>query len=395
MLAEALIAAGHEVVWWTDDFDHFRKEHRFGKDHQEELLPGLTVRWIHTPGYKQNTSPVRFRDHKILARRVESLCESMPKPQVIVAGIPTDYFCALAVRLGKKYQAASLLDVRDFWPDVFFSLVPKWMAPAVWLCTRPMNRRVSRAFANATAIAGTAPGMLQWGLDKGNRDKTDLDQVFPIGSISEKPPEAAMEKGREFWDSLGIRRNDRVFRICFFGTLGPLYNYETVINAARLLMDDEKPVEFIFGGMGKQFDTLIAKTSELPNVKFPGWIDQPRIWSLMELSSLGILPYIEDPSFKVSLSNKAGEYLSGYLPILSAIEGYITELITQNNCGQRYESPENLVQIIRTYRDDASMLEKQKENASKLFNEKLAAAVVYPAFVKYLENLAESALNSL
>lgn len=30
MLAKALVANGHEVVWWSSTFDHMRKMHRFG-----------------------------------------------------------------------------------------------------------------------------------------------------------------------------------------------------------------------------------------------------------------------------------------------------------------------------------------------------------------------------
>lgn len=387
MFAQRAVELGHEVLWWTDDFDHFHKEHRFGEDRLVDVMPGCEVQFVHTPGYRQNSSPRRFRDHRILAERIERMADAHARPDVIVAGMPSDHLCVSAVRLGARYSVPVVLDVRDLWPDVFYQQVPAALRPLLWLLVRPFARRVRWAFSRADGIIGNTEQFVRWGLDKADRPWSPRDRVVPIGYRRPELTRSRIQRAQEFWDAHGIRPDDGVFTVCFFGSIGPMYDFEPVLHAARLLVQDDNRVRFVLCGQGNQLDTLRSEASGLENVVLPGWVNADQSWTLMQMSKLGLAPYRDDPNFRNNVPNKPAEYLAAALPFLVSIEGAMHDLVQRNQCGGRYGSGEQLAQLIRAYRDSPDRLSRERSNAERLFNEQLNAEVVYSQLIDHLESL--------
>jgi len=389
MLARKAVELGHEIVWWTDDFDHFHKKHRFGEDRKIEAYSGCTIQFIHTRGYERNASLSRFRDHRILAQRFERLAGLHVKPDAILAGMPTDHFCVSAVKIGKQYGIPVILDVRDLWPDVFYRQVPVPLRPMLWLATRSFDRRISWAFARADSIIGNTEPFVKWGLKKARRCWRPADKVVPIGYQEPTLSGKEWADGYEFWREHGVRPDDGVFTICFFGSMGPMYNFQPVLKAARSLQDDEIPVRFVLCGKGDQLGVLRRKARRLKSVLLPGWVNQGQIASLMRMSHLGLAPYRDDPNFRMNLPNKPAEYLSASLPFLTGIDGVMHDLVRKHVCGQRYTSGEQLASAIRSYRDHPTRLKQERQNARRLFQEMLDADIVYADFIAHLDSLVE------
>src|SRR5690606_25873676 len=60
-VAEELARRGHEVVWWSSDFSHRRKDRRKAPDGAE--IP-FAIRLVATPPYQRNISLARIRNHR-------------------------------------------------------------------------------------------------------------------------------------------------------------------------------------------------------------------------------------------------------------------------------------------------------------------------------------------
>lgn len=388
MLVQQAVQFGHEVLWWTDDFDHFHKVHRFGEDRTHEPFPGCKIQFIHTPGYIRNTSPRRFRDHQILARRFEQMADGHPSPDLILAGMPTDRFCVSAVRIGQRYSVPVVLDVRDLWPDVFYEQVSSVVRPLLSVLVQPLERRVRWSFKRADAIIGNTKPFVEWGLSKAKRSWSPLDKVVPIGFRPPRLDDEALARGFDFWERLGIYRDDDVFTVCFFGSIGPMFDFQPVLEAARTLRSDQLPVRFVLCGKGSQLKGLRRSAADLDNVLLPGWVNVEQIASLMRMSHLGLAPYRDIPNFRMNLPNKPAEYLSAQLPYLTAIDGVMCKLARENQCGDRYQSAEDLVFKVRAYRDDPVRLRRERRNAKSVFEQQLHADVVYARLLEHLERLA-------
>src|SRR5689334_13988075 len=66
-VAKELIRRGHEVIWWTNRFDHYTKTWlRPGSEGADEN--GIQYRLLSGIGYRNNYSPLRFIDHWLVAR---------------------------------------------------------------------------------------------------------------------------------------------------------------------------------------------------------------------------------------------------------------------------------------------------------------------------------------
>lgn len=391
MLAQRAVEVGHEVLWWTDDFDHFHKEHRFGEDRQVEIFGGAgAVQFVFTPGYRRNASLQRFRDHAFLARRIESMADAETRPDIILAGMPSDRLCVAAIRLGARYGVPVALDVRDLWPDVFFDQVPATVRPLLWLATRSMESRVRWAFSRADAIIGNTEPFVRWGLAKAGRDWSPWDRVVPIGYRRPCLSESQRIDARAFWREYAISPDDNVFTICFFGSIGPMYDFIPILEAAQILLRDRLPVRFVLCGKGPGLERLRKRAKELDNVVIPGWVNKEQIWALMEMCSLGIAPYRDSPNFRYNLPNKPAEYLSASLPFLVSIDGIMHDLVRKYGCGQRYRSGSELAEKIRSYRDAPGVLMCERANAERVFSESLDAKAVYSGLIEHFEALIGS-----
>ena len=249
MLAKALIARGHEVVWWASTFDHAQKRHRFSQAHTVELQPGLRIRLLHGPGYRTNKSPQRWLHHRVLAREFVKEASAAVQPKLIFASLPTIEFTEQAANLGEKSGIPVLVDVRDLWPDHYLTLVP----PALRSLARKMLfaefRRVRCRVGRATGITAITESFLKWGLNYANRGRQETDGVFAMGYPAPQFSDAEIETcQRDLLAEYGLL-SDRL-TIAFSGSLNSIFNFDTVIQAARILDHSAEKVQFVIAGNG-------------------------------------------------------------------------------------------------------------------------------------------------
>ncbi|MGA2258803.1 MAG: hypothetical protein ABSG53_29400, partial [Thermoguttaceae bacterium] len=174
--AHFLAGHGHDVTWWTSDFDHFRKKHWFGKDATLKVSDRLTIRLLHGCGYGSNVSFGRIRDQRQIAKKFAALGRQAPRPpQIIVAALPTIELCDESVRYGRERNVPVILDMRDMWPDLFADVVPRPLRVLAMLPLLPMFLQSRRACAGATAIIGVTDPFVDWGLRRGRRKRTPKD----------------------------------------------------------------------------------------------------------------------------------------------------------------------------------------------------------------------------
>lgn len=391
LLAEAMAAAGHEVIWWTDDFTHHAKErgHRFGKDHYEQVTPYIGVRWITSKGYAKNVSVGRFRDHQNVARKMLDDAGNWPSPDLILGAMPTDTMSAVAVALGERFDVPVVLDVRDQWPDIFSSQIPKIFRSLLWVLTRKMQKRVEGAFCRATAITGNTDAFVNWGLKMGRRDRSNLDQAFPIGYMKSLDVNFNVASAEKFWNSHQVFADDGVLNICFLGAFSNMYDFDPIVLAADILEEESAKVRFIMCGAGENLIKLRRKTRHLSNVVLPGRVAGDELRYVLEYSDLGIIPYIDHENFRGNIANKPAEYLAYNLPILISIDGVLTDLIQEYGCGNKYENGKHLAQKIWAFLDDDGRLEAFQKRAGVLFSERLDAKKIYSNFAKHLGTIYE------
>ncbi|MCA9232418.1 MAG: glycosyltransferase family 4 protein [Planctomycetales bacterium] len=390
ILAEALAAKGHEVVWWTSTFDHFAKKNRFGEDTCVTVRDGYEVRMLYGNEYKKNISLARIRNHRQVAKAFWRLASEAEPPEVILCSMPTVELSLAAARFGGQRSIPVLLDLRDLWPDIFVDHVPRLLRPVVNWATVSMRRDLAEACRSAFGLVGMTEEFLDWGLEYAGRPRHTYDQVIPLAYRRDPPPVAALDKANAFWKEKKIGIEPEEFVVCFFGNLSKRYELHNVIHAAKLLNKRSVRCRFVLCGKGEDMANCQRLAAGQDNVCFPGWVGAAEIWTLMRKSKLGIVPYPSSRDFVRSIPNKAIEYLSAGLPIITSLSGTLQKLVETEACGVRYQNgdAEMLADAVAGLATDPGLLAQMSANAEKLFADRFVAEKVYPQLISCLEELA-------
>lgn len=391
LLAEALVEAGHRVTWWATTFNHATKIHRAKSDVTMQVDPAYRLRLLHSPGYSGNISLSRMLDHRILGWRFAHAARGEKSPDIIHCAFPTIELAYEAARFAAQRGVPLVMDARDMWPDIFLDALPRAARGVGRLLLMPDFRMTRYAFRQATAITAHAPGFVDWGLRHAGRERTDRDVDFPFSYPLAAPAAAAAQEATEFWNRAGVRRDD--FIVCFFGTFAARREVDLAVvpHAARLLERRAPRIKFVLCGAGPAADRLTQAAAGLNNVIMPGWVDFPRIWTLLRSSSVGLLPYLPSRDFALSMPNKAVEYLSAGLPIVTSLNGgYLAEIIGESRCGAFYAGGDaaSLAQVLEQLAADSQRMSAMRVAASGLFEQRLRSDIVSAGMIGHLISLA-------
>lgn len=388
LLANALVARGHEVIWWSSTFDHFKKKHCFPTDTDVKISPGLMLKLLHGIGYDKNLSLRRLIDHAQVAWKFRKQSRAVSPPDIIHCSMPPIELSLAVANYGLSRRIPVILDLRDMWPDIFIDVFPSYAKKIAKVLLFPWFYMLRKACSRATSIVGMAPAFVEWGLSYADRTKSKWDRDFPFGYPDNSPKPEEIEKAKLFWQNQGLKKEDRV--VSFVGTLGKQFDIETVIRAAEKIRHSHPNLKFVLAGSGDELCKFIKQAEHLPNVIFPGRIKFAEIWTLLRMSIIGLAPYHNTPNFENNLTNKLIEYISAGLPILTTLGGYAKLALLDKGCGMSYlrGNSDCLLQRLLALIDDPPLLKEMSQKALLLFNNSYSANIVYNGMVASFEEIA-------
>jgi glycosyltransferase involved in cell wall biosynthesis len=380
------------VTWWTSTFSHSLKQHLFSEDEHVKINDNFNLIVLKGCGYNRNISIRRIVDHGQIATKFRKFARKESKPDVIVVSFPTLGLCEAAIEYAKSYDIPVLLDYRDMWPEVFLDIIPKPFKGLGRFFLDPLYNRTNRVFKNANGLIGITDEFLKMGLEKASRNVNGYDAVFPLAYLKDQFTSEDFENSLKFWKEIGVVKDENLLTICFFGTLGYQFDLDTVIEAAKVLNNENASVRLILCGDGDKLESLKQNSSELTNVIFPGYMGAAQIAALLWMSDIGLCPYYPKQAFLNSIPGKAIEYMSSMVPLLSTLgEGILGELIKRNNIGFNYTSgsKESLAETIRFINHNKSNLQDMHARIEFLYKSNFDASEVYNNFITHLKHVVE------
>ncbi|MBI4687078.1 MAG: glycosyltransferase family 4 protein [Nitrospirae bacterium] len=389
MLANSLIERGHDVVWWSSTFDHFRKKHLFNEDTFLLINERLKLNLLHSVEYSKNVSVARIINHYEIARKFRRYSQSAPEPDIILCSFPTIELSCSAALYGKQREIPVVIDVRDLWPDIFCDLLPakiRWIGKMI---AHPFFLNTRKALKECKSIIGISEGYLQWGLGYAGRSRSGNDAVFPLGY--DKPVSSADKKQSAglALKELGV---DPSKTICWFiGTFGKSYDLGVIIEAARHLNSRRiNNVQFVFSGNGEKYNEWSKMAEGLDNVIFTGWLDSEKICYMMGIANIGLAAYSKGAP--QGLPNKFYEYMCAGLPILSSLRGEAEIFLKDNMCGLTYDAEDSnsFLKTLMTITNNEGLRKEMCSNSRLTFENGCSSDKIYPRMVDYLVTLAQS-----
>jgi len=371
LLARALAAAGHEVVWWSSDFHHVRKSKRRLPEVFE--AEGFSVRLVPTRPYASNVSLARWRSHAAFAKSWERLAAdavasgAVPRPDVILVSQPPLGLFDAAARLRAAYGCRVALDVQDAWPETFSQLLPRplaWLGPCVFA---PARRIADRAYRAADQVSVVTPSYVPLV----RRARTaDEPAVFRLGL--DLPPPTAHAPGGSL-------------RLVYVGSLGVSYDLPTLLAAVLALSAAGEPIALDIAGDGSLRHAVeTAARDSHGAIRFHGYLDDTALRRLLAECDVGIVPMFGRSW--VAVPNKLADYAAAGLAIVSGLAGEASGLLAEYGAGIDYVAGNrgSLMAAIRRYASDRPLAASHGAAARRMAESIFDAAAIYPAMARWL-----------
>jgi glycosyltransferase involved in cell wall biosynthesis len=388
MLAEQFSLKGSEVIWWSSTYLHYEKRYVSGVQQTLQVNPKLTLKLLHSSnGYRKNISFKRIRYSNDLGRLFRKQSRLEGEPDIIYCSWPLIDFAYEAVKYAQKFDIPVVIDIRDFWPDIFMQPFPKWLQPIVRLGINfLLERKVCYVMKSADSIVGVIPKALEFAESYG-RELKSTDHVVHLAYDNSPVSEEESRKAEEFWGQQGLNKGQCI--VSYIGTISNrIGDFDTLVQAAEKCTDPS--IVFVFCGVGNYFEALRHKTNHLKNVILPGYRNKAELQHLLKISTFGLLAYRNTEDFIDALPNKFGEYLSQGLIILTSLKGASRQILERKNCGRYYDSAESLLDTISNINESPHLIEEMTGNALRLFKNEFVASKVYDDFYLFLKELVDT-----
>lgn len=391
IVAQMLDRGGHEVTWWMSTFDHANRRNRSEHNATVPFGERSSIRMIYSPGYRGSVSLARIRDHAVWGRAFRQAIEKAPAPDIIFCAYPTIEAAAVCVRFARSHSVPVVIDVRDMWPDIFAEIAPAAIRPLAQMLLWPWRTQARAALRGGSALFAISDEFLSWALMRAGRGRREWDAAFRLAYPNPSaPPPAAAASAAEFWDRQGVRRQDG-FNIVFVGSMTKRrFEMDTVLRAARQLGRESANAKFILAGDGDDLPHYRTQAQDCSNVLFPGWLNTAQIQELLARAHLGLVPYRNAPDLIMSVPNKVGEYLAAGLPVATCLQGTLSRLLSERQCGVAFEPgrPATLVELVQRLRGDERLRLALSVNGRRTYHDELAAETVYGRLIARLETIA-------
>jgi glycosyltransferase involved in cell wall biosynthesis len=385
MLADALLARGHDVTWWASTFSHHRKKLLFEQDANILIRPNFELRLLFAGAYYRHISIARHRHHTRLAARFRTASAALAPPGIIVCAFPIIQLAFEVVEYAHRAGVPIVVDVRDLWPDTMVDLVPAPFRPLARLALHSSYRMTRELLTRADSLVAISNDSLEWALRTSGRTRQETDRVFPIGYPS--PSTEEHRRSERLTQLAETIRGKTLFS--FAGSIGRAWDVEFLCEAAARLREHPLGgnIHFALAGNGPGAKEVERRTQKLENVTWLGWLDRHEMSDLLSLAQVGLAPHRMATE---ALPNKIFEYLAAGLPILSSLHGEAERLIGGAGAGFTYEPGEmaGFLDLATRLSTDPELRAAMGERGRRLYEDICRLDVSYDAYAEHAEQVA-------
>jgi len=340
-LAKCLAVMGYDVYLVAASYTHLLHS-PVEMESDVKIMPvhGFKFVWVRTEPYEGAHDKKRIINWFKFSFKVAGIHKYInARPDVVLYSSPTLVGFLGAERVARKYKARLAFEVRDIWP-LTLEKIGGYSArhPFVWFLQWIEDRAYKKADVVISNLKGAVNHMVTRGLEK------DKFHWVPNGFCADEVanPDALS-------DDLVAQIPKDKFIVGYAGTFGLANSLETLVDAARILMEED--IYFVLVGSGKDKESLIAYagSSGVKNIIFIDSVKKSQVQSLLKLFDVLAVGARKDPMYLFGVSpNKLFDYFAAAKPILYYINSGDYTPVKSAAAGFEVdaESPDQLAEAI-------------------------------------------------
>lgn len=346
LVIKSLKFEGFEVVAYTSNFSHIRKEYR------NNISEGITA--VDTLAYKKNLSFSRLYSHYRFAKSVFKRVKE-DKPDLLYVLAPANSLIKEAHEYKKTNKVKLIIDIIDMWPE-----------------SLPVNKRIKNLFPFRLWRSYRSKY-----LNCADRLITECSLYHEI--LSE---EYNGEIGTLYWARnqksvrYGLNLNDNL-SLLYIGSINNIINIDLMV---KLIENYGKRVTVHIIGKGESKDEMIEKLNRVCEVIYHGAVyDVGKKKEIFSKCHAGLNLYKNN--LYIGLTVKSIDYFNFGLPIINNIIGDTSEFVSGYNVGINVDEKSVI---------DFDVLKKMRmnnENIYKFYESNFISDVFIDKLRKIVSNL--------
>lgn len=369
-----LLSKQNKVEIITSDFSHAKKKQ---KEPIINIWP-FNITFLHEPGYKKNVSLKRFKSHFIWGKSVKKYLYNRDEPDVVYCAIPSLTAAYEASKYCRKKGIKFIIDIQDLWPEAFKMVFDIPIVSDILFL--PFSIIANAIYRNADSVVAVSSTYVERAA-RYSKNKQKGETIFLGTDLMEfdlncKSNNIYIEKGEsDIW--LG-----------YCGSLSKSYDIECVLNALKVLLDDNQIVpKFIIMGDGDKKNSLknLANKNSI-DVEFMGKLEYPDMCHVLSMCDIVVNPIVKGSA--ASIINKHGDYAASGKPVINTQESIeYRKLIEQYNMGENCVNGDYLdvAKKIKALIDNQELRALMGKGARLCAEEKFDRARTYRKIVDIIE----------
>ena len=298
LVINGLMSEGFEVVAYTSNFSHIRKQYR------NNIPEG--IRAIDTFSYKRNLSFSRLYSHYSFAKSVFKRVKE-DKPDLLYVLAPANSLIKEAYEYKKTNKVKLIIDIIDMWPE-----------------SLPVNKRIKNLFPfrlwrsyrskylNCADRLITECSLYREILK--DEYKGEIDTLYWARDIK------AVKYDLDLGDNLSL---------LYIGSINNIINTDLMV---KLIENYGKRVTVHIIGKGESKDEIIVKLKRVCEVVYHGAVyDVEKKKEIFSKCHAGLNLYKND--LYIGLTVKSIDYFNFGLPVINNIIGDTSEFVSRYNVG--------------------------------------------------------------
>lgn len=376
MMADTLVRAGHDVIWWTSNFSHHFKKYRSSGWADIQVKEHFMLRLVPTPGYKHNVSVGRFIRDCVFSYRAYMRGKTLDTPDCIVYYESPLSFGYAGLKLAQIHGCPVIYDQMDLWPELIEQIFPQSVHRLAKLLFGPVYKSRKNVYSRLDAAIGLAQPYLDVMLRDAPVLRSRPNEVIYNGIDVEAF--RIMMKDTAVPETLRVLKEDGEVWAVFAGSLGPSYDISTLLEVAEKIETSKSKLRLMIAGDGplrSRVEKFVAEKKDA-RLRYAGQLAPEMLIALYKICDIGLCAY--SAKSNVEMPDKIYDYTAAGLPVVNSLKGEVAKVINEKALGLQYrpgDSNDLLEKLERLVKDEPLRAQMAKNSFD--------AGMVYDRHVQY------------
>lgn len=279
-----------------------------------------------------------------------------------------------AIWIKNRYKIPYFFEVGDLWPEapVQLGIIKNPILKSV------LYRLEKSIYKRAKAIVALSESIRTEILKK-----VQGKEIHVVPNMADTDFYKPEVKKSELESKFGVQHK---FVISYIGTMGLANGLEFFLACAEA--SQNLPIQFLLCGEGAMLEKLkrIASEKKLSNVTFIPAQSRDGVRDVLNVTDAVFISYQPLPVLETGSPNKYFDGLAAGKLMIVNVGGWMKEEVEKNGCGFSVDRPNNLIEKISPFTENATLLQKN-QGASRNLSEVYSRKSLSKKFVEFLESL--------